>query len=101
MQSLQIMSLVLESEIMRSILARVDTVAASGSSVPLIGETAVGKELIAEYVHSTSPRNQRPFVKVGLSALPPELLESELFGHEKGTSTSASGEKKGLFELGR
>ncbi len=84
---------------MRSILARVDTVAASDGSVLLIGETGVGKELIAEYIHRTSPRSQRPFVKVGLSALPPELLESELFGHERGAYTSASGEKKGLFEL--
>lgn len=84
---------------MRAIFERIDTVAASDSSVLLVGETGVGKELIAEYVHRTSPRNDRPFVKVGLSALPPELLESELYGHEKGAYTSASAEKKGLFEL--
>jgi transcriptional regulator with GAF, ATPase, and Fis domain len=84
---------------MRSVLARLDTIAASDSSVLLIGETGVGKELIAEYIHRTSPRQSRPFVKVGLSALPPELLESELFGHDRGAYTSAGSDKKGLFEL--
>jgi transcriptional regulator with GAF, ATPase, and Fis domain len=84
---------------MRAVLAHIDTVAASDSSILLIGETGVGKELIAEYVHRTGKRKERPFVKVGLSALPPELLESELFGHERGAYTSAAGEKKGLFEL--
>lgn len=95
----QTVSLIAQSEVMRSILARVDTIAASDSSVLLIGETGVGKELVAEYIHRASPRSLKPFVKVGLSALPPELLESELFGHEKGAYTSAANEKKGLFEL--
>jgi len=99
MHIVQTVSLIVQSEVMRAILARVDTIAASDSSVLLIGETGVGKELIAEYVHRSSPRSHHPFVKVGLSALPPELLESELFGHEKGAYTSASNEKKGLFEL--
>jgi transcriptional regulator with PAS, ATPase and Fis domain len=84
---------------MRSILSEVDTIARSDSSVLLIGETGVGKELFAEYIHRTSHRSNSPFVKIGLSALPPELLESELFGHERGAFTGASGEKKGLFEL--
>jgi transcriptional regulator with PAS, ATPase and Fis domain len=84
---------------MHTVLERVATIAGSDSSVLLIGETGVGKELIAEYIHRTSPRSTRPFVKVGLAALPPELLESELFGHEKGAYTSAASEKKGLFEL--
>jgi transcriptional regulator with GAF, ATPase, and Fis domain len=84
---------------MQSILSEVDTIARSDSSVLLIGETGVGKELFAEYIHRASFRSERPFVKVGLSALPPELLESELFGHERGAFTGASGEKKGLFEL--
>jgi two-component system response regulator AtoC len=92
-------SLIAQSESMRSVLLRLDTVAASDSSVLLIGETGVGKELIAEFIHRASPRQPRPFVKVGLSALPPELLESELFGHERGAYTSASTGKKGLFEL--
>ena len=84
---------------MRSIILRVDTISASNSSVLLIGETGVGKELMAEYIHRTSSRADKPFVKVGLSALPHDLLESELFGHEKGAYTSASTDKKGLFEL--
>ena len=93
------LSLITRNETLRSILARVDTIAASDSSVLLIGETGVGKELFAEYIHRTSSRAERPLVKVGLAALPHELLETELFGHEKGAFTSALNEKKGLFEL--
>ncbi len=99
MASIQSISIVAQSEPMRSIIARADTISASPSSVLLIGETGVGKELFAEYIHHTSPRSLNPLVKVSLSALPLELLESELFGHEKGAYTSASTEKKGLFEL--
>jgi DNA-binding NtrC family response regulator len=93
------LTLIAKSDVMRAILERIDRVAHSDSSVLLIGKTGVGKELVAEYVHRTSKRSELPFVKIGLSALPPELLESELFGHEKGAFTSASNEKKGLFEL--
>ena len=92
-------ALIASTDSMREILARVETIARSDSSVLLIGETGVGKELFAEFIHRASPRSQQPFVKVGLSALPHELLESELFGHERGAFTSASSEKKGLFEL--
>lgn len=92
-------SLIARSEQIRSIVARIDTIATSDPSVLLIGETGVGKELFAEYLHYTSPRATRPFIKVGLAALAPDLLESELFGHDKGAYTSASNEKKGLFEL--
>jgi DNA-binding NtrC family response regulator len=91
--------LIAHSEPMRDILRRIETIFDSDSSVMLIGETGVGKEMVAEYVHRTSVREKQPFVKVGLAALPPDLLESELFGHEKGAFTSASNEKKGLFEL--
>lgn len=91
--------LIAHSEPMRDILRRIDTISDSDSSVLLIGETGVGKEMVAEYVHRTSIRAKQSFVKVGLAALPPDLLESELFGHEKGAFTSASNEKKGLFEL--
>lgn len=93
------LTLITQNENMRRILERLDRVVASDSSILLIGETGVGKELFAEYIHRTSPRAIEPFVKVGLSALPAELLESELFGHERGAYTSASAEKKGLFEL--
>ena len=92
-------NLVADSGIMRGIMSQLAAVAATDSSVLLVGETGVGKELLAEYIHRSSPRRERPFVKVGLSALPPELVESELFGHEPGAYTSASREKKGLFEL--
>jgi transcriptional regulator with PAS, ATPase and Fis domain len=59
----------------------------------------VGKEIFAEYIHYSSNRSDKPFVKIGLSALPTDLLESELFGHERGSFTSAHSEKKGLFEI--
>ncbi len=84
---------------MKEILQRLDQVIDSDSSILLIGETGVGKELFAEYIHKKSKRALNPFVKVGLSAIPSELLESELFGHEKGAFTSASTERKGLFEI--
>ena len=80
-------------------ISRIDKIVDSDSSVLLIGETGVGKEIIAEYIHRSSSRAGEPFVKLGLSAMPVELLESELFGHEKGAFTSASYEKKGLFEI--
>ncbi len=90
---------VTQNESMRAILSRVDTIAASDNSVLLIGETGVGKELFADHIHRSSPRRDKPLVKIALSAMPHDLLESELFGHERGAFTSAAGEKKGLFEL--
>lgn len=84
---------------MKEILDYLDQVIDSDSSILLIGESGVGKELFAEYIHKKSKRSLNPFVKVGLSAIPSELLESELFGHEKGAFTSASSERKGLFEI--
>lgn len=92
-------SMIARSSAMEAVFERVDTIAATDSSVLLIGETGVGKELLAEYIHRSSRRDQRSFVKIGLSAVPADLLESELFGHEKGAYTSAASEKKGLFEL--
>ncbi len=93
------LTLITKNESMREILSRIDKIVDSDSSVLLIGETGVGKEIFAEYIHRTSNRGQNPFVKIGLSALPVDLLESELFGYEKGAFTSASNEKKGLFEI--
>ena len=84
---------------MRAILARVETIAHSDTSVLLVGETGVGKELFADYIHRTSSRRDRPFVKIALSAMPHDLLESEVFGHERGAFTNAVAEKRGLFEL--
>ncbi len=92
-------SIVARSATMRTIYERIDMIAQTAATVLITGETGVGKELIAEYVHRTSPRSHRPFIKVALAALPPELLESELFGHEKGAFTNAFSSKRGLFEL--
>ncbi len=99
MHALSSIAVVTQSERMRGILSRLDVIACSETSVLLIGETGVGKELFADYIHRVSPRRERPLVKVALSAIPHELLESELFGHERGAFTSAQGEKRGLFEL--
>ncbi len=92
-------SIITQSDKMESIISRINTIAASDSSILLIGETGVGKELFADHIHRTSLRRERAFVKIALSAMPHDLLESELFGHERGAFTTAVSEKKGLFEL--
>ncbi len=81
------------------ILERLEKVADSDCAILLIGETGVGKELFAEYIHRISNRRNYPLVKVSLSTLPPSLIESELFGFEKGSFTNSIYEKKGQFEL--
>ena len=68
-------------------------------SVLLLGESGVGKELFANYVHKNSPRAKNPFVAINMAAIPENLLESELFGYEKGAFTDATSEKKGYFEV--
>ncbi len=93
------LAIVTRSEAMRAVLARVDTIANSDTSVLLVGETGVGKELFADYIHRVSPRAQGPLVKIALSAMPHDLLESELFGHQRGAFTNAVADKAGLFEL--
>lgn len=100
MPSQQILNpIVARNQKMQQILARAGTIAGSASAVMLVGETGVGKELFAEYIHRSSPRGDKPLVKVGLAALPRELIESELFGHEKGAFTHALSQRRGLFEL--
>jgi DNA-binding NtrC family response regulator len=99
MQAAPTLAIVTKSERMKAILSRVETIARSETSVLLVGETGVGKELFADYIHRASPRFDRPFVKLSLSAMPHELLESELFGHERGAFTSAVTDKRGLFDL--
>ena len=99
MKRIDSLTFIAKNETMREMINRIDKIVDSDSSVLLIGETGVGKEIIAEYIHRSSSRAQEPFVKLGLSAMPADLLESELFGHEKGSFTSASNEKKGLFEI--
>jgi len=88
-----------QSPALRKVLQMVETVANSDSTVLLLGETGTGKELIARAVHSHSRRKQRTFVKLNCAAIPTGLLESELFGHEKGAFTGAISQKVGRLEL--
>src|SRR5262245_4207177 len=87
------------SAALRRVLEEIDMVAPTDSTVLIVGETGTGKELIAHAVHNRSPRRVHPFVKTNLAALPTGLLESELFGHEKGAFTSAVAQRVGRFEL--
>jgi len=86
------------SQVMRNTLNEVDKVAAFASTVLIQGETGTGKELIARAVHQRSSRAQRPFVRVNCAAIPTNLFESELFGHEKGAFTGAITRRLGRFE---
>ena len=88
-----------QSKIMQSVFAEVHQVATSKSTVLLRGESGTGKEAIARAIHHLSPRKDKPFIKVNCAALSETLLESELFGHEKGSFTGASQERKGRFEM--
>jgi formate hydrogenlyase transcriptional activator len=87
------------SEATRNVLKQVETVAPTSSTVLVCGETGTGKELIARALHDLSPRSERTFVKLNCAAIPTGLLESELFGHEKGAFTGAISQKIGRFEL--
>jgi transcriptional regulator with GAF, ATPase, and Fis domain len=87
------------SEAMRKVLKQVRQVAVTDMAVLILGETGTGKELVARAIHASSARKERPLVKVNCSALPAELMESELFGHEKGAFTGAVGKRIGRFEL--
>ncbi|HXE90239.1 MAG TPA: sigma-54 dependent transcriptional regulator [Terriglobales bacterium] len=88
-----------KSDAMLKIFDLVAQVAPSRSTVLLQGESGTGKELIAKAIHANSPRRDRPFVPVNTGSMPPDLLESTLFGHVKGAFTSAIASKKGLFEV--
>ena len=87
------------SATLRRVLRQVEVVAPTDSGVLIQGETGPGKELIARAVHNRSDRRDRPFIKVNCAAIPSGLLESELFGHEKGAFTGAIARKPGRFEL--
>jgi formate hydrogenlyase transcriptional activator len=84
---------------LEAVLEQVERVAPTDSTVLIEGETGTGKELIAQAIHNLSPRCGRPFVRLNCAAIPLDLLESELFGHEKGAFTGAIAQKIGRFEL--
>lgn len=90
--------IVYTGEKMRRLLAQVERVAASESRVCILGETGTGKELIARTIHDKSPRREGPYVTLNCAAVPAELIESELFGHEKGSFTGAGSRHVGKFE---
>src|SRR5262249_3525779 len=87
------------SAALESVLAEVERVAPTDSTALVLGETGTGKELIARAIHNISPRCGRPFVKLNCASIPFDLLESELFGHEKGAFTGAVAQKVGRFEM--
>ncbi|MFH1489076.1 MAG: sigma-54 dependent transcriptional regulator, partial [Pseudomonadota bacterium] len=87
-----------QSSKMQHVLHLVDKVARSDSTVLILGESGTGKELVANAIHHRSPRNNMPLIKINCAAIPETLLESELFGHEKGAFTGAAGRKIGTFE---
>jgi two-component system, NtrC family, nitrogen regulation response regulator NtrX len=90
--------IVFTGEKMRRLMAQVDRVAASETRVCIFGETGTGKELIARAIHEKSPRREGPYVTLNCAAVPAELIESELFGHEKGSFTGAAARHVGKFE---
>jgi transcriptional regulator with GAF, ATPase, and Fis domain len=83
---------------LREVMAAVRQVARSDAPVLILGETGTGKEVVARAVHSHSRRGNGPFLRVNCGAIPPELIDSELFGHERGSFTGASGTRRGWFE---
>ena len=89
-----------KSKVMQAVYETIQNVSASSSSVLILGESGTGKELVARAIHQTSSRNNKPFVVINCSAIPEGLMESELFGHMRGSFTGATHDKMGLFEEG-
>jgi DNA-binding NtrC family response regulator len=92
-------SLVGESKTMREVMRLVELAAPSSASVLITGETGSGKEIVARTIHRLSPRAERPFIAINCSAIPESLMESEIFGHERGAFTGAAERRLGCFEL--
>lgn len=88
-----------KSNVFRAVLKKIEQVAATDATVLILGESGTGKELLCRAIHSTSKRGGKPLVKINCAALPANLIESELFGHEKGAFTGAVAQKIGRFEL--
>ncbi|HYR02593.1 MAG TPA: sigma-54 dependent transcriptional regulator, partial [Syntrophobacteria bacterium] len=88
-----------QSKAMRKVYGLIEKVAQTRATILITGESGTGKELIARSIHFNSPRRDKPFISVSCSALPESLLESELFGHERGAFTGAHALRKGRFEL--
>ena len=97
-QSLGKHEIVWAGDVMKKLMAQVERVAASESRVCILGETGTGRELVARTLHDRSPRSSGPFVTLNCAAVPAELIESELFGHEKGSFTGAAARHIGKFE---
>jgi two-component system response regulator PilR (NtrC family) len=87
-----------DSQLMRDIRTKIDKVARSQAPVYISGESGSGKELVAKLIHQQSPRHGAPFIAVNCGAIPHELMESEFFGHKKGSFTGATADKQGLFQ---
>ncbi|MFA5903021.1 MAG: sigma 54-interacting transcriptional regulator, partial [Desulfobacula sp.] len=88
-----------KSDALKYVLYKVEQIAATNTTVLVLGETGTGKELVARAIHHGSPRKNRALVKINCAALPPTLIESELFGHEKGAFTGSSSKQLGRFEI--
>lgn len=97
-KSFNLENIVGKSSAMASVFELVKLVSAASANVLILGESGTGKELIARAIHNSGPRNNKAFVAVNCTAIPENLLESELFGHVRGAFTGAVGDKKGLFE---
>ncbi|SFH84181.1 DNA-binding transcriptional response regulator, NtrC family, contains REC, AAA-type ATPase, and a Fis-type DNA-binding domains [Tindallia magadiensis] len=90
-----------ESKPMKDLMSMVERVASTPATILILGESGTGKEIIAHLIHYNSPRKEKPFIKVNCGAIPETLIESELFGHEKGAFTGAVSRKMGKFERAR
>ena len=91
-------SIIGKSEVMLELFRKIEKIAPTKGRVLILGESGTGKELVARAIHKHSNLSDKPFIKVNCAAIPPELIESELFGHEKGAFTGATHLKRGLFE---